>query len=94
VPCLQGQTLQAGPLILQVKTLRFFERAGTPRQVKKRYFPEAAILRYSMLEQTALNIKANGKIMSLRRGLYCKLRGTELEIKKSEKRIGKIILVE
>ena len=52
-------------------------KAGTDRQVTKRCFPEATILRYNMLEQTALNVNANGKIMSLGRGPYSKLRGTE-----------------
>lgn len=68
MPYLQGQTLQVDPLILQMKTLRFLERVGTTRKVIKRYFPEATFLKYNMLEQTALNISAKGKIMSLGSG--------------------------
>jgi hypothetical protein len=87
-----GSTLQADCLILLMKTLRFFERAGTVRPVVQCYFPEATILRYNMVEQTALNLKENGKIMSLRRGPYCKLRGTEWEIKEGKRRVQNVMV--
>jgi hypothetical protein len=60
-----------------MKTLRFFEKAGTASQVTKRYFPEATILRNNTLEQSVLNINAKEKTMSLRPVPYCKLQGTK-----------------